>query len=167
MEKNKYFGPLLEQEFNDKSFCENFEPKGGFIKAKFVKIADGDTAFFTVNGCNECIRFMVINAPKSIGEEEFYGSEATNYAYNLLNNAKEIYLQSDVANTFRDNTLAQRLLAWIWVDGLLLNYLMVYYGYADNKYILNENMMYLNHMRKAEEHAKSLKIGIYQESEEI
>lgn len=161
MEIKEYLGPLLEDEFNNNSFCENFLPTGGFVKAKFVKIADGDTAFFTINGCNECVRFMVINAPKSIGEEEYYGIEATNYANTMLNNAKEIYLQSDKANNLRDDTLAQRLLAWIWVDGKLLNYLMTYYGYSDNKYILNENMLYLDYMRKAEEHAKEKKLGIH------
>ena len=165
---DKYDGPLLEDYFNDLPFCNNLIPKDGFIKAEFVKIADGDTAYFKINGIIETVRFMVVDTPKHIvqaGDDtqiEPFGPEATNYSFSLLSNAKVIYLESDSGNNLRDDTLSKRLLAWIWVDGKLLNYLLVRNGYAYNHYIITEKMKYLDFMRKAEDAARNEKLNIHQ-----
>lgn len=156
-----YDGPVINKKNLKKKFCINFLPRNGFIKAKFTKIADGDTAFFNINGINECVRFMVIDTPRLINATEPYAEEAKNFALEILENGKEIYLESDKFNNLRDDTLSQRLLAWIWVDGKLLNYMLVRNGYATNKYILNENMKYLKYMRRAYDLAFEEKINIH------
>lgn len=157
----KYDGPKINKRNFKKKFCVNFLPNNGFIKAKFKSIVDGDTAFFDVNGVNECVRFMVIDTPAYVTNVEPFGEEAKDYVNTLLTNAKEIYLESDKANNLRDDTLSQRLLAWIWVDGKLLNYMVVRQGLATNKYILNENMKHLYHMRRAYKKALNEKINIH------
>ena len=164
-----YDGPVLSDYFNDLPFCTNLIPTDGFIKAEFVKIADGDTAFFKINGITESVRFMVVDTPKHIvqaGDDsmiEPLGPEATAYSETILKNAKEIYLESDSGNNLRDDTTSKRLLAWIWCDGKLLNYMLVKKGYAFNHYIITEKMKYLDIMRKAEVDAKNSKLGIFKD----
>ena len=165
----EYFGPLLEDYFSDLPFCSNLLPKDGFIKADFIKIADGDTAFFKVNGLTELVRFMVVDTPKHLiqsgidSEIEPLGPEATAFSEDILKNAKEIYLESDSGNNLRDDTTSKRLLAWIWCDGKLLNYMLVRNGYAFNNYIISEKMKYLDIMRKAEDDARNEKLGIFKD----
>ena len=164
---DNYEGPKFRDCFNDLPFCENLKPKDGFIKAEFVKIADGDTAYFKINGLIEAVRFMVVDTPKHIiqaGDEsqiEEFGPEATLFSETMLKNAKNIYLESDSGNNLRDDTLSKRLLAWIWCDDVLLNYELVRNGYAYNHYIITDNMKYLDIMRKAEELAKEEKLRIF------
>lgn len=158
---NKYDGPKINKQNFQKKFCENFLPKGGFIKAKFKSIADGDTAFFEVNGINECVRFMVIDTPKYFDSPEPFGLEAKEYVAEELMNAKEIYLESDPNNNLRDDTLSQRLLAWIWIDGKLLNYMIVRKGLATNKYIISDHMRHLFHLNKAFLKAQKEGLGIH------
>ena len=164
---DKYDGPILKDYYNDLPFCNNLIPTDGFIKAEFVKIADGDTAYFKINGLTETVRFMVVDTPKHIiqaGDDsqiEPFGPEATIYSESLLKNAIEIYLESDSGNNLRDDTLSKRLLAWIWVDGKLLNYMLVRNGYAFNNYIITEKMKYLDYMRKAEVEARNEKLNIF------
>lgn len=159
---DNYLGPTIRKNKN-KSFCKNFLPKDGFVKVDFIDIIDGDTAYFKINGFSESVRFMVINAPQVYPTAEPFGIEAKDYAYNLLNNAKEIYLESDKFNNLYDDTLNKRLLAWIWVDGKLLNYLIVKAGLATNKYIINPNMKYLDYLDEALNYAKSNKLGLHQD----
>ena len=162
-----YDGPKLSECFNDLPFSLNLLPGDGFIKAEFVKIADGDTAYFKINGIVESVRFMVVDTPKHIiqaGDDsqiEPLGPEATCFSEEILKNAKEIYLESDSGNNLRDDTTSKRLLAWIWCDGKLLNYMLIRSGLAYNHYIISEKMKYLDIMRKAEEEAKIENIGIY------
>lgn len=156
-----YKGPKIKKKKLKKKFCADFLPKNGFVKAKYVSIADGDTAFFKINNINECVRFMVVDAPKYFDNPEPYGIEAKEYVENILKNAHEIYLESDKANSLRDNTLSQRLLAWVWVDGKLLNYMLVREGYATNKYIYNKQMKYLSYMDDALNKAIKDKLNIH------
>lgn len=163
----KYDGPILNNYFNDLPFCNNLLPTDGFIKADFIKIADGDTAYFKINGLTELVRFMLIDTPKHIiqaGDDsmiEPFGPEATLFSENILRNAKEIYLESDSGNNLRDDTTSKRLLAWIWCDDKLLNYMLVKNGLAFNHYIISDKMKYLDIMKKAEDDARKSKIGIF------
>ena len=162
-----YDGPILIDYFNDLPFSLNLMPTDGFIKAEFIKIADGDTAYFKINGLTESVRFMVVDTPKHIiqaGDDsmiEPLGPEATLFSENILKEAKEIYLESDSGNNLRDDTTSKRLLAWIWCDGKLLNYMLVRNGYAYNHYIISEKMKYLDIMRNGEALAKLEKLGIF------
>lgn len=154
-----YDGPVLE--INDNNcFCFNNEPMGGFVKVDYLKTIDGDTAYFKVGNSSESVRLYLINTPEVYNNEPF-AKFAKEYTKNILENAQEIYLQSDPNNLLRDNTESRRILAWVWVDGRLLNYVLLKEGLATIKYVLNENVMYLDVLRKAEEYAKENKINIY------
>lgn len=161
----KYNGPKLDKRKLKKHFCIDMNPSGGFIKVKYKEIVDGDTALFVFTGSIkdyvESVRFNVVDAPSYYPQSEPFGTEALEYTKTILENAKDIYLESDENNNLRDDTTSKRLLAWIWVDGKLLNYLLVRNGLATVKYVISPNMKYLKELDEAEKDAIKEKNGIY------
>ena len=154
----KYDGPKLI--FNDQPFCLNNVPDGGFVKVEYLNTIDGDTAYFKVGNSSESVRLYLINTPEVYNNEP-YAKYAKEYTKQVLENAKELYLQSDVNNLLRDNTESRRILAWLWVDGELFNYVLLRMGLATIKYVLNDQVNYLSELRKAEELAKKEQLNIY------
>lgn len=154
----KYDGPKLV--FNDQPFCLNNVPYGGFVKVEYLNTIDGDTAYFKVGNSSESVRLYLINTPEVYNNEP-YAKYAKEYTKQVLENAKELYLQSDVNNLLRDNTESRRILAWLWVDGELFNYVLLRMGLATIKYVLNDQVNYLSELRKAEELAKKEQLNIY------
>ena len=136
----EYLGPKLKK-IKIKPFCKDFLPKNGFLKVEF--------------------KDMVVDAPKAYPNVEPFGDVAKDYVFNILKNAKEIYLESDKFNNLYDDTLNKRLLAWVWVDGKLLNYMLVKEGLAENKYIINKKMKYLKYLSEAYQYALDNKLGIH------
>ena len=57
----KYLGPSYRQ--NNQPFKIGDIPMGGFVQVEFVKIVDGDTAHFLLDGKEVTVRFLVINTP--------------------------------------------------------------------------------------------------------
>lgn len=152
--KKEYDGPKLNRIKLFKKFSKNLQANNGFIKVEYKGVIDGDTAYFIIpdvlKSYEESVRFMVVDAPKLYPEEEPLGKEAALFIDNVLKNGKEIYLESDINNNLRDDTLGKRLLAWVWVDGMLLNYLLVKKGFASVRYIINSKMKYLKYLSRAE-----------------
>ncbi len=159
---NNYNGPILDlNKYNGLHYCIDNKPNNGILKVKYISIIDGDTAYFKVSDNQESIRFMVVDCPKYYPILEEFGEEAMLFSKSYLENAKEIYIESDINNTLKDDTLNHRLLAWIWVDGQLLNYLLVLNGLGDIKYLYNDKMKYYDYMIKANDYAKMNNLGIY------
>ena len=154
----KYDGPNLK--LNKKHFCIDNIPTGGFVKVEYLNTIDGDTAYFKVGSASESVRFYLINTPELYNNEP-YAKYAKEFTKNILENAKSIYIQSDPNNLLRDNTESRRILAWVWVDGMLLNYILVRNGLANVKYVLNNQVMYLDILKKAELDASIDQVNIY------
>ena len=131
-------------------------------KVLFSKCSDGDTASFIINGEEKKVRFLAINTPE-IGENvEPFGKEASEYTCNKIKNAKEIYLEYDGASDKEDKY--GRVLAFVHVDGKLLEKELIQNGLAKVAYIYGD-YEYVDELRKEEEIAKSKKVGIW--SDEI
>lgn len=129
-------------------------------ETKLIKCIDGDTAKFLYNNEEIKVRFLAVNTPE-IGENvEPYGEEASKYTCDRLNSAKKIELELDQESDKYDKY--NRLLAWIFIDGELLQLDLVSQGYAEVKYIYG-NYKYLNELKIAQETAKNQKIGIWKE----
>ncbi len=127
----------------------------------FHKCIDGDTAKFKLNGKKITVRFLAIDAPEikhSNQDEEPFGVEAKNYTCKTLTNAKNIQLEYDEASHKKDNY--NRHLAWIWVDGKLLQKKLIQKGYAKVAYIYGD-YKYVDILKKEEEKAQRKKIGIW------
>lgn len=121
----------LEVDYTDKDFYED-----GIGVATVVQYVDGDTTIFrTSNGHKVTIRYLGIDTPESTYTVEPWGFAAANFTKDALKNAKTIVLQTDSGIPGKDclDTTGKRSLAWVWVDGRLLNLDIVENGLANAK----------------------------------
>ncbi len=140
---------------------------GGKVKVTLDSCVDGDTANFVVKNQKKKVRFLGINTPESVkkdSEVESYGKEASNYTCKKLKNAKKIELEYDPKSDKKDKY--GRVLAWVFVDGKLLQKDLVSKGYAKVAY-LYDDYLYTDEIRKAEETAKSKKLRVWSTEEQI
>lgn len=127
--------------------------------AKFVKAVDGDTAKLSVKGRTYTFRFLAIDTPETVKPNTpvaFMGKRASDYTKSELKKAKKIQIQYDGNKTDKYG----RKLAWIWVDGKLLQDKLVRKGYARVYYIYGK-YKYTNILQKSEKKAKKKKLGIW------
>jgi len=108
----------------------------GYAEARLISCTDGDTARFLVNGNIYPTRFLAVDTPEISGQLEPWALAAKEYTCNALEGAQQIVLEfepeSDVFDRFN------RLLAWIWVDGELLQYKLVEESFASVKYLFGD-----------------------------
>ncbi len=128
---------------------------------------DGDTAKFILDEQEIKVRFLAINAPEIEHEEiqaEYKGEESKEYVCNLLTNATEIVLEYDNNSDITDKY--GRVLAWIWVDGKLLQDLVVEEGLAKVDYIYDE-YLYVPYLCQKEKRAYNDKKGIWEKNKKL
>ena len=112
----------FDLDYKDKSFVED-----GIGQVRLARTIDGDTAhFYDINGDYIKVRFLGINTPESTYEKDPWGKAASNYTSNILRNAEVIVLESEGS---RMDTYG-RYLAYVWVDGILLNLQIVQEAYS-------------------------------------
>lgn len=137
----------------------------GYAIAELKACTDGDTATFKVGGLILSSRFLAIDTPETshptIGKEP-WGETAKKYTCDRLTDAEQIILELDPESDMFDHY--DRLLAWIWVDGVLLNYELVEEGYAYVKYLYGDYEYTLNFI-KAETVARKAKLRIHGETD--
>ncbi len=130
------------------------------------KCVDGDTANFkTSSGTVYKTRFLAVDTPETVHptkEVEAYGKEASDYTCETLTNAKEIKLEYD-DNSDREDKYG-RTLAWVWVDGVLLQQSLVEKGLAEVAY-LYDDYQYTSLLQDAEVVAKANKVGQWSDEE--
>lgn len=127
--------------------------------AKFVRGVDGDTAKLSVREKVYTFRFLAIDTPETVKPNTppaFMGKKASNYTKSALAKAKKIQIQYDGNRTDKYG----RKLAWIFVDGQLLQDKLVKKGYARVYYIYGK-YRYTNKLRASEKIAKRKKLGIW------
>lgn len=127
--------------------------------AKFVKAVDGDTAKLSVKGRTYTFRFLAVDTPETVKPNTpvaFMGKRASDYTKSELKKAKKIQIQYDGNKTDKYG----RKLAWIWVDGKLLQDKLVEKGYARVYYIYGK-YKYTNILQKSEKKARKKKLGIW------
>ena len=151
--------------FDPSYLAIDFNQKGGMIQVTFVSNNDGDTAQFLPGFTfDNRVRFIGIDTPE-MSSGDPVAVWAKNYVYNRLKNATTIYLQHDPRSGNIDTY--SRYLALIWVDGSLLNYELVYYGYSQNNYQDTTNALIFNGialsrwMSNAEAYAKANRLGVW------
>ena len=128
---------------------------------KFDKCIDGDTMGVYIKNEYKKVRFLSINAPEidhGDGDGQYYGEESKNYVCDKIKNAKSIELEYDDKSDKTDKY--GRVLAWVWVDGELLQKDLVSNGYAEVKYVY-DNYKYSDELKELEKSAKEEKIGMW------
>ena len=137
----------------------------GYQIVDFDHAPDGDTAIFIIDNSYIKTRFFGVDttemSPDS-GIPEPWAQQAKEFTNDMLNNANEIILELDDNSDAFDNY--DRLLAWIWVDGQLLNYMLAAHGFADVKY-LYDDYKYNDDLLDAEYLAQSRDLGIWGDDE--
>lgn len=133
------------------------------VVVEFNEGVDGDTAKFDMNGEIIKVRFLAVDTPESVHptkEVQAYGVEASNFTKDKLKNAKTIELEFD--NNSDKTDKYGRYLAWIWVDGELLQDLLIKEGLAKVAY-LYADYKYTSILQESEKIAKEAKIGIWKD----
>lgn len=158
---NKYYDKNLNQTTFEELSQNNQETEK--VEVKFVDSVDGDTAEFEMNGETIKVRFLAVDTPESVHptkEVQAYGVEASNFTKEKLQSAKKIELEFDNNSDKMDKY--NRYLAWIWIDGELLQDLLVKEGLAKVAY-LYADYKYTEQLQKSEKVAKEEKIGIWKD----
>lgn len=113
-----------------------------FYHAELNHCVDGDTAHFFVNGVEEKVRFLSIDTPEIAHNNETvsepYGEAANDTTCTLLMNSKSIILEIDPNEDQRDQY--DRLLAWVWIDDVMIQAQLVELGYAKVAFVKQENL---------------------------
>ncbi len=127
----------------------------------YTKKVDGDTAYFTIDGIEEKVRFLAVDTPETVKEGtpvEPYGPEASSYTDMRLSDAQEIYIEWD--DNSEQTDAYGRYLGWIWVDGSLLEEELVRLGYAEVAYIYGD-YKYADELYNVQDIAKQEELGIW------
>lgn len=133
-DKSGYAMPTLpDLDFEGMTFKDD-----GYEIVEYKSLSDGDTANFKVGGMTMACRFLAIDTPETSGNSGLqpWALAAKAYTQNALENAEVIILEKDLESDIVDDY--GRLLAWIWVDGELLNYQLVEEGLAWVKYLYGD-----------------------------
>ena len=137
----------------------------GYQIVEFDHAPDGDTAIFVVGSSYLKTRFLGVDTTEmstDSGTPEDWAQQGKEFTNDMLENADEIILELDhVAGNFDDY---DRLLAWIWVDGQLLNYMLAARGFADVKYLYGD-YKYNDDLLDVEYLAQSKNLGIWGDDE--
>jgi len=116
-----------------------------------TRVVDGDTI-----DCEEMGRVRLIGMDTPESDQRPYGSQATEVLADLIANSSEIQLELDVER--RDQY--DRVLAYVWADGQLLNWILVRSGYA---VVLTypPNVQYVDWFTAAQEAAQRESAGLW------
>ncbi|PFM41639.1 hypothetical protein COA08_13880 [Bacillus cereus] len=140
---------------NEPSTWENKKQNANrIIKATILDHIDGDTFRVKLaNGKVEVVRFLCIDTPEvhhpRLGLQPF-GLEGVVFTAKYAPVGKEVELEIDVGE--RDKF--KRLVAYVWVDGQLLNRMLVERGLARVAYIYQPNTKYVDYLEKTQKKAQ-------------
>ena len=160
-QKWKIIAPAVYYDENFNKIQNNYEENKNKIEVKLVEVVDGDTAKFKMNGEQVTVRFLGINTKETVDPEigeEAWGKEASDFTKEKLKNATKVELEFDSSADEKDKY--KRYLAWIWIDDVLLQNLLVESGLAET-YMLQNNYKYAGMLQESEEVAKNNKLGIW------
>lgn len=153
--------PAVYYDENFNKIKNDYDKDANKFKVELVETVDGDTAKFKMNGNQITVRFLGINTKETVDPEvgeEAWGKEASDFTKEKLKNATKIELEFDSSADEKDKY--NRYLAWIWVDDVLLQNLLVEQGLAET-YMLQNNYKYAGILQESEEDAKNNKLGIW------
>ena len=124
---------------------------------KMSSCIDGDTARVVLKDQEVKLRFLAGDTPE-LSSKDYYAREAADYTCNRLLSAKEIVLEFDPLADEEDKF--GRKLAWVFVDGELLQEELVDKGYARVRYIYDD-YKYVDRLKRLEKNARRNQIGVW------
>ncbi|NBJ47116.1 thermonuclease [Enterococcus faecalis] len=158
-QKTQDFVQDLSQDVNEGFFQAISNDQ--LIPADFVRHVDGDTTVLRFDGKEQKVRFLLIDTPETVKPKtkvQPFGLEASKRTKELLSTASEITFEYDDGD--RTDRYG-RTLGYIFVDGMLIQEMLVREGLARVAYVREPNIKYLPQLEKAQEKAKSQSLGIW------
>lgn len=128
----------------------------------FYECIDGDTAKFNMNNETIKVRFLAVDTPENTNNKEYYGDEASKYTCNLLKQADKITLEFDSNSDKKDKY--DRYLAWVWIDDVLIQDLIISNGYGEVAYLYGD-YKYTDLLKDHQSVAENKKIGMWNNNE--
>ncbi|WP_017380475.1 thermonuclease family protein [Paenisporosarcina sp. TG-14] len=130
------------------------------IPVTLVRTVDGDTAVVNYEGKNLSVRYLLIDTPETkhpqMGIQPF-GPEASNRNKELINSGK-LAIEFDIGER---TDRYDRLLAYVYVDGVSVQETLVREGFARVAYIFPPSTRHLDVYKAAEKEAKDAGRGIW------
>ena len=123
--------------------------------AMVTGVVDGDTIIIDDNNR---VRLIGVDTPETVHpqkEVECFGPEASAYTTSLLLD-QQIYLEKDISEIDRYG----RLLRYVWLDGMMINQLLVRQGYAQ-VVSYPPDIKYHQHFLIDQEMAREAEMGLW------
>ena len=139
------------------------------IKTDIVTLSncvDSESARFILGVGEIKVKYIGIQLEEKIIDnenDEINGSFISDYVCSSLKNAKQIKLQYEPKIEKEDKY--GRIQAWVFVDDILLQEDLIKNGYARVMY-LEDDYLYTEKLKEAQNYAKENKLGIWMEKEE-
>ncbi|QOR67059.1 thermonuclease family protein [Cytobacillus suaedae] len=132
------------------------------IEVELDRGIDGDTVSVFYNGQEESVRFLLIDTPETshprLGKQPF-GQEAKEFTSQLIHQANTIELEFDIGAN-RDKY--GRLLAYVYVDGKMLQEELLKEGLARVAYVYPPNTRYIDQFTALQKEAQKEGKGIWE-----
>jgi len=133
-------------------------PSNNRQKVKVIQVIDGDTIKIE---SGQKVRLIGIDTPETVDPNRpvgCYGQEASNFTKSRLE-GKSVELEKDVSDTDKYD----RLLRYIWLDGVLFNETLVREGYAQVS-TYPPDVKYQNKFLAAQAEARNQKKGLWSDT---
>jgi micrococcal nuclease len=139
---------------------ENIDNKR--IEVELAHIIDGDTISVIYNGKQTNVRFLLVDCPETshprLGEQPF-GKEAKEFTRSLVEIAHKIELEFDIGPK---QDKYGRLLAYVYVDGKMIQEELLKKGLARVAYVYPPNTRYVDQFTAIQKKAQQQGIGIWE-----
>lgn len=109
-----------------------------------------------IDGEEEIVRFIAIDTPE-LSSNDYYAKEASEETCRLLTKAQNIDVEKDPK---ADRDKYGRLIAWVYVDDVRIQTILVGGGYAKVRYIYAD-YLYLDELYQVESNAIKQNIGVW------
>lgn len=132
------------------------------IEVELSQSYDGDTIAVIYNGSRESVRFLLVDSPETshprLGEQP-YGKEAKEFTRSLVENAHKIELEFDIGP---QKDKYDRLLAYVYVDGKMIQEELLKEGLARVAYVYPPNTRYVDQFNAIQKEAQRKGLGIWE-----
>lgn len=160
--------PTLSSEWSDALDLQAVEYEGreflrdGIGEVELSSCVDGDTSMFSYGTVTPFrVRYLGIDTRESTASVQPWGRPAAEFTCEYLENAETIVLEMDVNAGRLDNY--GRYLAYIWVDGKLLNLMVVEQAYAPA--VGTGSLKYGDELLAAQTNAKATGLRVWGETD--
>ncbi|MCJ8009834.1 thermonuclease family protein [Lederbergia wuyishanensis] len=132
------------------------------VQVSLTKPIDGDTIAVMYNGSEQKVRFLLVDSPETahprLGEQPF-GQEAKDFTSRLVEKGKKIELEFDIGP---NQDKYGRLLAYVYVDGKMIQEELLKKGLARVAYIYPPNTRYVDQFDAIQKKAQKDGVGIWE-----